>query len=117
MGLFHKDIHVRYDPVTGAPISLAQLAAIGTAATVPTNGSVTVNAATTVLLAANAVRTGALIKNTGTQTVFLAFGEAATTAKFPLGVGETLAIENPLAVNGIVAAGTGSVGVLEEARA
>lgn len=97
-------------------LSYAGLRKIGLADIVPTNAAVTVNATTTVLLAANANRTSALIKNTGAQTVFIAFGEAATTAKWPLGAGAAQKITNPLAVNGIVAAGTGSVAVLEEAR-
>lgn len=89
----------------------------GTATLVPTNAAVTVNATTTAVLAANDDRVAAIIKNTGSQTVYLAFGENATTAKFPLGVGESLRVTNTLAVNGIVASSTGTVFVLEEGRA
>jgi len=83
---------------------------------VPKNAAVTVAATSTPILIANADRTSALIKNTGAQTVYLAFGEAATTAKFPLAAGATLKITNTLAVNGIVASSTGTVFVIEEGR-
>jgi hypothetical protein len=84
--------------------------------TVGINASVTVNATTTMIAPRNTQRASLLIFNTGAQTVFLAFGEAATTAKFPLAAGRDITITNGLAVNGIVASGTGTVAVLEEGR-
>lgn len=93
---------------------------IASASTVPTNASVTVNATTTAVLAApsKSVNRTVLIKNTGAQTVFLAFGESASTAKFPLSAGETLRVTYSAgAINGIVSSGTGTVAVLVEQRA
>ena len=57
-----------------------------------------------------------LIRNIGTVTVYIGEGTTATTAMWPLGVGETLKSGTLLAVNGITAATTGSVAVLVEAR-
>ena len=70
-----------------------------------------------VAVAAAGIRTRqTLIRNIGTVTVFIAEGEAATTAKWPLNVGETIKLGTLLAVNGITAAVTGSVAVLVESR-
>jgi len=90
--------------------------ASGSASTVPTDASVTVNATTTVVLAANPTRISALIVNTGSVIVYLKQNGAATTSHFPLNPGASLTIRHQLAVNGIVATGTGTVWVLEEAR-
>lgn len=83
----------------------------------PKNVAVSVANTSTELIAA--ATTGArttLMRNTGDRTVYVAFGEAATTAKFPLGVGETLRSESLLAINAITASGTGTAFVLAEAR-
>lgn len=93
---------------------------IASASSVPTNRSVTVANTTTAVLAAPAkpVNRTILIKNTGAQTVYLAFGESATTAKFPLSAGETLRTTYTAgAINGIVSAGTCTVAVLVEQQA
>ena len=82
------------------------------------NAAVSVTNATTELLAAGsgAGSRSTVIKNTGSVTVYLAFGEAATTAKYPLTVGEVLETNFTGAVNGIVSSGTGTVHVLSEGR-
>jgi hypothetical protein len=90
--------------------------ALSVATAVPTDAAVTVNATTTALLAANTGRLSALLKNTGTQTVYLNQGASATTAGFPLNPGDALTIRHQLSVNGIVSSGTGTVYVYEEAR-
>ena len=110
-------IYVSTEPLTvsvlgGVPVGSSAVIA----STVPTDGAITVNAASTPILPANANRLSALIVNTGTQTVFLFTGGAATTAKFPLAVGASVTYRNQLALTGIVAAGTGTVYVIEEAR-
>lgn len=87
------------------------------ASRVPTNASVTVASTTTEVLAAptKSISRIVLLKNTGAQTVFLAFGESATTSKFPLGTGETLRTTYAAgAINGIVSSGTCTVAVLVE---
>lgn len=86
--------------------------------TTPVNAAVSVANTTTALLAAatEAERT-TIIQNTGDRTVYVAFGENATTSKFPLQVGQTLKSSSLAAINGITASGTGAVFVLAEALA
>jgi len=86
--------------------------------TTPKNASVSVAATSTALItAATESERKTLITNTGDRTVFIAFGEAATTAKQPVQVGQTLTTSSLAAINGITASGTGTVFVLAEALA
>lgn len=55
-----------------------------------------------------------LLRNIGTVTVYVAFGETATSSKFPIQSGETLRTRSLLAINGVTASGTGSLAVLSE---
>lgn len=86
--------------------------------TTPKNASVSVANTSTALLAAAAsteTERTTIITNTGDRTVYVAFGEAATTGKFPLQVGQVLKSSSLAAINGITASGTGTVFVLAEA--
>lgn len=88
------------------------------ATSTPANAAVSVAATSTAVIAAAAATVAkrtTLIENTGDRTVYLAFGEASTTAKYPLPVGRVLKTESLLAINAITASGTGTVFVLAEA--
>jgi hypothetical protein len=99
------------------PLQVQIRSSVGATST-PKNASVSVtNASTELIAATTASERKTLIINTGDRTVFLAFGEAATTSKFPLQVGQTLTKSSLDAINGITASGTGTVFVLAEARA
>lgn len=88
----------------------------GGATTTPKNASVSVAATSTELIgAATETSRSTLIRNTGDRTIYIAFGEEATTAEFPLAVGETLKTDSMQAVNAITATGTGTAFVLAEA--
>lgn len=79
------------------------------------NAATAPNGTSSELLAAStAAERTAILKNTGDRTVYIAFGEAATTSKFPLVVGDTLKTNSLGAINGISASGTGAVFVLAE---
>lgn len=102
----------------GQKTPIVVLGGAGSSST-PTNAAVSVAATSTALIAAaddDVLSRTTLIRNTGDRTVYVAFGEAATTGKFPLGVGETLKSESLLAINAITASGTGTAFVLSEAR-
>lgn len=90
--------------------------ATASAATVPTDAVVSVANTSTPIVGANANRASVLIKNIDTQTVYLYTGGVATTAKFPLAVGDAITYRNQLAITGIVATGTANVYVIEEQR-
>lgn len=81
------------------------------------NATVAVGATSTALIGAspNAARHTTLV-NTGSQTVYLGFDEAATTAMFPLAAGAVKETDYLGAINGIVASGTNNVAVLGVAR-
>ena len=86
--------------------------------TSPSNAAVSVANTTTALLAAAGAtirKRYTIIRNTGDRTVYIAWGENATTSKFPLGVGESFVTKSLLAINGITASGTGTVFVTAEA--
>jgi hypothetical protein len=86
--------------------------------TTPKNASVSVSNSTTALIAAaTESERKTLITNTGDRVVYVAFGESATTSKYPLQVGQTLTTSSLAAINGITASGTGTVFVLAEALA
>lgn len=101
---------------TGANDDVIVFAESGATST-PKNASVSVAASSTELIAAasDIAKRTTLIKNTGDRTFYVAFGEAATTAKFPVAVGETIKTESLLAINAITASGTGTAFVLAEA--
>jgi len=100
----------------GVSVDASGSLSLASATSVPTDGAVTVNATSTPILPANTGRLSALIKNTGSQTVYLNQGQAATTSGFPLNPGDALRISHQLAVNGIVASGTGTVYAIGEVR-
>lgn len=85
-----------------------------------TKGSKTVTKATpstssASVLAANASRISATIRNFGSVTVYLSQG-TATTDSFPLEPGETLSdVTSTDAWNGITASGTGDLRIIEVA--
>ena len=110
----------------GAPAALGQATAAASMPVVeatdvwtsPSNVAVSVaNTTTALLTAAGATirKRSTIIRNTGDRTVYLAWGENATTSKFPLGVGESFVTKSLLAINGITASGTGTVFVTAEA--
>lgn len=80
------------------------------------DGLVTVNATSTQLRPAEPGRASVSVTNTGTVTVYLKPGDAATTSAFPLQPGSSITYENTAAINAIVASGTGSCYVIAEGR-
>lgn len=85
----------------------------------PVNEAISVTGTSTALIAAadeTVRRRRTLLRNTGDRTVYLGFGAAATTAMFPLGVGESLPVDDLRAINGITTSGTGTVFVLSSER-
>ena len=113
--------------VTGLPAAIGQQAAAASTSVVQAtyvhtctvNATIAPTSSSTALVAVAAAGIRSreiLIRNIGTVTVYIGEGTTATTAMWPLGVGETLKSGTLLAVNGITAATTGSVAVLVEAR-
>lgn len=103
---------IRYDRITG---TVTTTSSSGT--TIPTPTSVTAGAASAALLAANANRLRAFIKNTSpTETVYVSDdGTAATTSHYPILPGETLIVQSQDGLNCIRGAATDAVlRVLEE---
>lgn len=76
------------------------------------NAAVSVGDTTTALIAAASAITesrAVMIHNQDiAKTIYLAVGEDATTAKFPLGPGQRVTLKTRLAINGIVSSGTAS---------
>lgn len=102
------------DVVAGA----AKIVGVGSSST-PTNALVSVSSSLSTALIAAAASTvttrTTLLRNMGSVTVYVAFTEAATSAKFPILQGETLRSKSLLAINGLAASSTGSIAVLSEA--
>ena len=84
-----------------------------------TNGTASVGTANTAVLAANESRKRAIISNSGASAVWLSFGAAAVVGSgvFLAPSGGVFEIDPDElycgAINGITAAGTSTVGVLE----
>ncbi len=77
-------------------------------------GKVSIADTSTEILDAEDDRTSMLLRNTGTEDVYINFGGTATTDDMPLESGDVLFCDDYTgAVNGIVASGTGEVRVIE----
>lgn len=74
----------------GASTGIGLLKALAGVGTVPAVTKVTPTSASSNVLAANANRVAAIIRNASSVTVFLNFGAAATTNSFPLEEDEVL---------------------------
>lgn len=82
--------------------------------TIDINTTAVVTTASGELVPANAKRGDILIWNKGAVTLYVAFGEAATTASFPLLAGYNMVVTTTQAVNARAASGTVSTYVLTE---
>jgi hypothetical protein len=80
----------------------------------PTVTRATPGTASGPVLAANAARASAVLKNVGTVAVFVNFDAPATTVKFQLDPGDTLEVRGYTgSVTGITASGTGDIRCIE----
>ncbi|MGB3328199.1 MAG: hypothetical protein WBA46_04540, partial [Thermomicrobiales bacterium] len=110
-----------FDLPVGGPITLEVLRATYAPpdndlvpATIDINHTVNVGTTSMELVPALDRRGDTLIWNQGSATVFVAFGEPATTASFPLPAGYNLIVSTVQAVNARSASGTVAVYVLSE---
>lgn len=78
------------------------------------NQTASVTTTSAQLVPANARRGDTLVWNQGSATVYVAFGEAATTSSFPLPAGYNLIVTTTQAINARSASGTVAVYVLSE---